>query len=326
MNNIERYNNYSKRLRERFGGQRIQKISIDGGFTCPNRDGHIGTRGCTFCDNRTFVPDYCRTSAGIRSQIEKGIDFFQHKYKDQAYLVYFQSYSNTYAEGRTGKERIRFLSDKYEEALHCSDKVVGIVIGTRPDCVDEELLDYLSGLNRRTFVCIEYGIESSHDETLERIRRGHSFACSEQAIKATAEHHIEVGAHIILGLPQDSREMMIETALRLNNLPLNSLKLHQLQLIHGTSMSKEYESHPELFHPLQIDEYIDLCIDFIEQLKPSIGIERFVSSSPSELLIAPRWGLKNFEFTVKLEKRLKERETYQGRLFEKNSKNSTFVK
>lgn len=319
MDRKERYNNYSKRLRERFGGQRIQKISINGGFSCPNRDGRIGTGGCTFCNNKTFVPDYCRAISGISQQVEKGIDFFHHKYKTQSYLVYFQSYTSTYAGERTGRERVLFLKERYEDAIK-NKKVAGIVIGTRPDCIDKELLDYLAELNKSTFVSIEYGVESTHDETLQRIHRGHDFACSRQAILATAERDIEVGAHIILGLPQESKDDMIETALRLNQLPIKSLKLHQLQLIRDTAMGDSYLRHPEQFHPMEMGEYIDLCIDFLEHLDYRIGIERFVSSSPSELLLAPKWGVKNFEFTAKLEKRIKERDTWQGRLLEKDIK------
>ncbi|MBE6323311.1 MAG: TIGR01212 family radical SAM protein [Bacteroidales bacterium] len=304
---MELYNNYSKQLRERIGdGERVQKISVNGGFTCPNRDGKVGTGGCTFCNNQTFVPEYCENTKSIKQQVAEGIDFFRHKYKTQRYLVYFQSYTNTYG-------RIDKLKELYEEALDV-DGVKGVVIGTRPDCVDSELLDYLAELNKRTFVCVEYGIESTHDTTLKAINRGHGYECSVRAINETAARGIETGGHIIMGLPGETKEMMMETAKRLNELPLNSLKMHQLQIIRGTRMGADYEARKDDFHIMELDEYIDLAIEFVERLKWDIGIERFVSSSPKDLLIAPQWGLKNFEFTAKIEKRMTELGAYQGKM------------
>ena len=304
---MELYNNYSKQLRERIGdGERVQKISVNGGFTCPNRDGKVGTGGCTFCNNQTFVPEYCENTKSIKQQVAEGIDFFRHKYKTQRYIVYFQSYTNTYG-------RIDKLKELYEEALDV-DGVKGIVIGTRPDCVDSELLDYLAELNKRTFVCVEYGIESTHDTTLKAINRGHGYECSVRAINETAARGIETGGHIIMGLPGETKEMMMETAKRLNELPLNSLKMHQLQIIRGTRMGADYEARKDDFHIMELDEYIDLAIEFVERLKWDIGIERFVSSSPKDLLIAPQWGLKNFEFTAKIEKRMTELGAYQGKM------------
>jgi radical SAM protein (TIGR01212 family) len=304
---MELYNNYSKQLRERIGdGERVQKISVNGGFTCPNRDGKVGTGGCTFCNNQTFVPEYCENTKSIKQQVAEGIDFFRHKYKTQRYLVYFQSYTNTYG-------RIDKLKELYEEALDV-DGVKGVVIGTRPDCVDSELLDYLAELNKRTFVCVEYGIESTHDTTLKTINRGHDYECSVRAINETAARGIETGGHIIMGLPGETKEMMMETAKRLNELPLNSLKMHQLQIIRGTRMGADYEARKDDFHIMELDEYIDIAIEFVERLKWDIGIERFVSSSPKDLLIAPQWGLKNFEFTAKIEKRMTELGAYQGKM------------
>lgn len=304
---MELYNNYSKQLRERIGdGERVQKISVNGGFTCPNRDGKVGTGGCTFCNNQTFVPEYCENTKSIKQQVAEGIDFFRHKYKTQRYLAYFQSYTNTYG-------RIDKLKELYEEALDV-DGVKGIVIGTRPDCVDSELLDYLAELNKRTFVCVEYGIESTHDTTLEAINRGHDYECSARAINETAARGIETGGHIIMGLPGETKEMMMETAKKLNELPLNSLKMHQLQIIRGTRMGTDYEARKDDFHIMELDEYIDIAIEFVERLKWDIGIERFVSSSPKDLLIAPQWGLKNFEFTAKIEKRMTELGAYQGKM------------
>jgi radical SAM protein (TIGR01212 family) len=286
---------------------KVQKISIHAGFTCPNRDGTVGFGGCTYCNNQTFNPSYCQTEKSIAQQLEEGKAFFARKYPEMRYLAYFQAYTNTYGE-------LEALKRKYEEALGV-DGIVGLVIGTRPDCMPEALLDYLEGLNRRTFVWVEYGVESTHDETLARINRGHSFACAAEAIRRTAARGIAVGAHVILGLPGESREQMLQQATDLSALPLDTLKLHQLQLIRGTRMAHDYEEHPEAFHLYSAEEYIDLVIDYVARLRPDIVVERFTSQSPKELLIAPDWGLKNHEFTARLKKRMIERGVWQGKEF-----------
>ena len=285
---------------------KVQKISINAGFTCPNRDGSIGYGGCTYCNNQTFNPAYCHTDKSVGQQLEEGKRFFSRKYPDMKYLAYFQAYTNTYGE-------LEELKHKYEEALTVAD-VVGLVIGTRPDCMPDTLLDYFSALSQKKFVMIEYGLESTLDRTLTRINRGHTHAESEEAIRRTAARNIYTGAHLILGLPGESREEILHHADILSALPLTTLKLHQLQLIRGTRMAREQAEHPEQFHLYTADEYIDLVIDFIERLNPSIVVERFVSQSPKELLIAPDWGLKNFEFTAKVNKRISERNARQGRL------------
>ena len=302
----KRYNDYPAYFKELFG-ERVQKLSIDGGFTCPNRDGKKGTGGCTFCNNESFNPGYCRAVSGISRQIGEGRAFFARKYIGQKYLAYFQAYTNTYGE-------LEELKRKYEEALMVED-VVGLVIGTRPDCMPISLLDYLEDLGKRTFVLVEYGIESTDDETLRRINRGHTFAVSAEAVRKTAERGILVGGHIILGLPGEEREMLIRQAGVLSQLPLTTLKLHQLQLIKGTRMASEYVKEPEAFHLYTADEYVDLVIDYIEHLRPDIVLERFVSQSPKELLIAPDWGLKNYEFTDKVKKRMREKDAWQGKYY-----------
>jgi len=286
---------------------KVQKISINAGFTCPNRDGTKGWGGCTYCNNQTFSPEYCHSEKSVTEQLAEGIGFFSQKYADMKYLAYFQAYTNTY--GSYDK-----LISKYEEALRCSE-VTGLIIGTRPDCMPDELLDYLSILSRTKFVMIEYGLESTLNKTLLRINRGHTHEESINTVRRTAEKKIYTGAHIILGLPGESREEILNHAATLSELPLTTLKLHQLQLIKGTKMAKEFAEDASGFHLYEVDEYIDLVIDFIERLNPSIVIERFVSQSPKELLIAPDWGLKNFEFTAKVNKRIKERGAYQGRLY-----------
>ncbi len=286
---------------------KVQKISLNAGFTCPNRDGTVGYGGCTYCNNQTFNPAYCRTEKSITEQLEEGKRFFARKYPDMKYLAYFQAYTNTYAE-------LEDLKKKYEEALNVPD-VVGLVIGTRPDCMPDALLDYLDGLNKRTFLIVEYGVESTDNAILKRINRGHTFEVAKAAIEKTSARGIRVGAHVILGLPSETREGLIKQAGVLSALPLTTLKLHQLQLIKGTRMAAEYQEVPEEFHLYSADEYIDLVIDYVEHLRPDIVLERFVSQSPKELLIAPDWGLKNHEFTDKVKKRMRERNAWQGKKY-----------
>ena len=305
MNEI-RYNDLSAYLSAHFPFK-VQKISLNAGFTCPNRDGTVGYGGCTYCNNQTFNPAYCKTEKTVKEQLEEGKQFFARKYPEMKFLAYFQAYTNTYAE-------LEELKRKYEEALQVKD-VVGIVIGTRPDCMPDTLLDYLEELNQRTFLIVEYGVESTDNDTLKRINRGHTFEVAEEAIRMTAARGIRVGAHIILGLPGESNEQLIEQAGVLSALPLTTLKLHQLQLIKGTRMAHEFEMQPEDFHLYSADEYIDLVIDYVEHLRPDIVLERFVSQSPKELLIAPDWGLKNHEFTDKVKKRMRERDAWQGKKY-----------
>lgn len=302
----KRYNDYSSYLKSVFPDFKVQKISINAGFTCPNRDGSVGRGGCSFCNNQTFNPEYCQPDKSIRQQLDEGVEFFK-KYEGQKYLAYFQAYSNTYAPNEV-------LRQRYEEALAHPD-VVGIVIGTRPDCINDQLLDYLGELAKEKYVMMEYGVESTIDRTLSAINRGHRFEASQNAIRQTAERGISTCAHLILGLPGESRDEILSHAERISQLPLTSIKLHQLQLIRGTKMATEFEEHPERFRFYSAEEYIDLAIDFIERLHPSFVVERFVSQSPSSLRILPNWGLKNYEFTAKLEKRLRERDSRQGLLW-----------
>lgn len=299
------YNDYGAWMRRQFPF-RVQKISIDAGFSCPNRDGHISHGGCTFCDNRTFNPSYCQPSKSITEQITEGKEFFRHKYPDMKYLAYFQAFSNTYATLDT-------LQRRYEEALSAED-VVGIVIGTRPDCVSDEILNYLESLNQQTFMIVEYGIESVSDDTLRRVNRGHNFECSRRAIIETHNRGILTGAHIILGLPGESAEDNVRQADIISALPIDILKLHQLQIIRGTQLAAEYERQP--FNLYTADEYIDLCRRYIERLRPDMVLERFVSQSPKELLVAPKWGLKNYEFANHFVNYMKRMDSWQGKYAE----------
>ena len=284
---------------------KVQKISIDGGFTCPNRDGTKGTGGCTYCNNRTFNPAYCHRNRSVTEQMNEGIAFFAHKYPKMRYLAYFQAYTNTY-------DSLEVLRTRYEEALKV-DGCVGLVIGTRPDCMPEELLDYLQELARRVYVMVEYGVESTDDATLLRINRGHDYATAVDTIRRTAARGLPVGVHIILGLPGEERVSLIRQARQLSELPITTLKLHQLQLIRGTRMADEFDESPEDFHLFELDEYIEVVVDYLENLRPDIVVERFASQSPKELLIAPDWGLKNYELVEKIKRRMRERDTWQGK-------------
>ena len=307
---MTRYLNYNTVLKSEFS-ERIQKISINAGFTCPNRDGSKGTGGCTYCNNQSFSPGYAKPIKSVTEQIEEGIAFFHHKYEAQKYLAYFQSYTNTY-------DKLENLTRIYEEALK-NPKVAGIVVGTRPDCVSDELLDYFTELSKRYYVMIEYGIESTCDNTLQLINRGHDYANAEVAIRKTAGKGLRTAAHLILGLPGENREMILSHADNVSELPLTAIKLHQLQLVKGTVMARQYAKNPEMFNMMTAAEYIELVIDFLERLNPEIAVERFVSQSPEQLLLAPHWGLKNFEFVHKIEKRLEERDTWQGKKLEVRS-------
>lgn len=300
------YNDFSSFLKRHFP-YKVQKISLNAGFTCPNRDGSKGWGGCTYCNNQTFNPDYCRTEKSITQQLEEGKQFFARKYPDMKYLAYFQAYTNTYGELQT-------LIAKYEEALAVSD-VVGLVIGTRPDCMPDALLDYLSELNKRTFLLVEYGIESTDNDTLRRINRGHTYEQAEEAVCRTAERGILVGAHVILGLPGETHDALLMQARRLSQLPLTTLKLHQLQLIKGTRMAAEYQQHPEDFHLFELDEYVDMVVDYVQHLRPDLVLERFVSQSPADLRIAPHWGVRNYEFNALVQKKMKKFGIFQGKLY-----------
>lgn len=290
------YQEFGLWIKQRLGCK-CQKISINAGFTCPNRDGRLGTGGCTFCNNQTFNPEYCETGKSVTEQLEEGKDFFRHKYPDMRFLAYFQAYTSTYAS-------VGHCISLYEEALKVED-VAGIVISTRPDCMPDELLDYLEELNQRTFVLVEYGVESANDQTLKAINRGHTFRTSADAIRRTAQRGIAVGAHVILGLPGEDKDELLRQADLIARLPLTTLKLHQLQIIKGTRMEKQFREHP--WHVFSVEEYVDLVSAYLARLPRTLVIDRFVSSSPKQLLVAPQWGLKNFEFANLIRNRLNTR-------------------
>lgn len=304
---MKRYNTFVGYYKEKYG-ERLQKLVLDAGFTCPNRDGTVGRGGCTYCDNAAFHPGYSTPGKSLKQQIDEGIEFHKVRYRNtEHYLAYFQSYSNTYGP----LERLKTL---YEEALSHPD-IVGIVIGTRPDCVDESKLDYIASIKERgKVVTVEYGIESCYDATLKRINRGHDFECARKAVEATAARGIDVGAHFILGLPGESRQMLLDQCSLINSLPLLSVKFHQLQLVKGTRIEKEFEEHPEEFLRLPLDEYLDFIIDILERLRPDLYIERVAGEVPPRFVKETQWGLvRNFQILHMLDERLEERDTWQGR-------------
>lgn len=300
---VKRYNDYSSYFRKRFEG-RVQKISLDAGFTCPNRDGSRGKGGCTYCNNKSFNPDYCRIEQNISAQLAKGMAFFSTKYPTMRYLAYFQAYSNTYAP-------VEVLRQSYEEALR-HPEVIGLVIATRPDCLGEEVLDLLSEFASRCSLSIELGVESMKESTLQRINRGHSVADSISAIERIASRNIENCIHLILGLPGETDVDFMEQAALISALPIQSIKLHQLQIHKGTQMAVEFRNNPSAFHLFEVDEYADVVVRFLERLSPEIIVQRFVSSAPAGMVIGPNWGLKNYEFVAKVEKLLTLRDTWQG--------------
>ena len=321
----KRYNSFVGYFKRQYG-ERLQKIVLDAGFTCPNRDGKVGRGGCTYCDNAAFHPSYSTAGKSLHQQMDEGIEFHKVRYRTtEHYLAYFQSFSNTYAP----LERLKVL---YEEALGHPD-VVGIVIGTRPDCVDEQKLDYLADLAKgnvlkdwsRTLsgdrvrtapvVIVEYGIESCYDSTLQRINRGHDFETARLAVNMTAERGLDVGVHFILGLPGETRQMMLESCKLINALPIRSVKFHQLQIVKGTRMEAEYAECPQDFERFTLDEYLDFFVEMLERLRPDLYIERFVGEVPPRFVNETPWGLiRNVELLRLLEKRLEERDSWQGKL------------
>jgi radical SAM protein (TIGR01212 family) len=305
-----RFNAYSNYFRKYYGG-RIQKVSIDAGFTCPNRDGTNGNGGCTYCNNDAFNPSYCHPSKSISRQLAEGIDFLNKRYHEPAsYLAYFQAFSNTYAP----LERLKIL---YDEALGYPG-ISGLVIGTRPDCMNEEKLDYFKELSLKYFITIEYGVESCYDKTLKRINRGHTFRQAVEAIRSTSSKGIKTGAHFIFGLPGESRKEMLNEAEIISDLPLNTVKFHQLQIIKGTMMEKEFQEKPEEFELFTFEDYVGFFITFLERLNPAIVVERFTGEAPPVYLSELRWGKRRTEQIMTIiEKRLEELNTWQGRLFKR---------
>jgi len=310
-----RFNAAPAYYRRKFGS-RLQKVSIDAGFSCPNRDGTCGTGGCTFCNNEAFNPSYCDPALSVREQIERGIDFQKRRYhKPARHLAYFQAFSNTHAP----VEHLRAL---YEEALTVPN-VAGLAIGTRPDCLDASKLDLLQELSQRTLVFLEIGIESCHDRSLQRVRRGHDFACAARAIRAAAERGLHVGTHIIFGLPGETKADWLAMAPILSALPIQALKCHQLQLLAGTALLTDYARSPQDFFFPELEDYLDFLADFLERLRPHIVVERCFAEAPPHLNRTPvQWSCRNDQLLQKLEQHLEARDTWQGRLWRQEREGS----
>ena len=312
-----RFNSYSSYMKKEFGA-RVQKISIDAGFSCPNRDGTISTGGCTFCRNDAFNPSYCRPEKSIRQQIEEGIEFHRRRYRRAtSYLAYFQAFTNTH-------KPVNELEKLYREALSVPG-ITGLVIGTRPDCLNQEILQMLQSLMPISPIrpigpirpiIIELGLESPYDATLARINRGHTFATAKAAINLVHEYDFPCGAHLIFGLPGETRDMMLHTADIISELPLTTVKFHQLQIFKDTKMADEYLASPSDFHLFDLDDYIEFVIDFIERLNPNIVIERFAGEVPPRYLVSKPWLSLRYDQVLSLiEKRLAERDTFQGKSY-----------
>ena len=303
-----RFNAYSDYFKRTFG-RRVQKISVDAGFSCPNRDGTLAKGGCTYCNNNAFNPSYCNPTKPLIQQIAEGIEFHKVRYrKAKDYLVYFQPYSNTYAP-------LDHLKKLYEEALSV-DGVVGLVIGTRPDCVDEDTLRYLAELAKQYYIIVEYGVESIYNETLTRINRWHTYEKSKETIQMTAAMGLPVDAHFIFGLPGETPEMMMDSVTEVSSLPLTTIKFHQLQIVQNTTMSADYKKHPDDYNLFSFVAYVDFIVRYVERLNPAFIVERFAGEVPPRYLTSPGWGLiRNDQINVTIEKELEKRDTWQGKYF-----------
>ena len=302
----KRYNSYLGYMKRHYG-KRIQKVTVDAGFTCPNRDGLLGTGGCIYCNNASFNPGYNSAKKTIALQIKEGIDFLKRRYNADRYIVYFQPYSNTYAP-------LDKLKAIYEEAL-LHPQVIGLTIGTRPDCIDVDKIAYLSDLAKTYDITIEYGLESTSDETLQKINRCHDFQCFLDAVKLTASHTIKQCAHIILGFPWENRSHWLKEADILSELPIDFLKIHQLHIVKDTPLGDQYLRNP--FKLLTFREYLDLIVTFLERLNPNIILQRLAGEAPPHMLIAPHWGMRASEIVRKIEKELVLRDTWQGKKYQK---------
>ncbi len=304
------WNDYSSYIRRVFG-ERVQKISIDAGFTCPNRDGTISTDACIYCNNDSFSPFYCSNSLSIKEQIDTGIEFFAKKYKTQRYLAYFQTYTNTY-------KNIDELKRIYSQALE-NPLIVGIVIATRPDCINTEILEMLLEIVGNKYLLIEYGAESTKNSTLEFINRGHSWEQTVEAVLLTNKYKIDCGLHLILGLPGENENDFFDHAKKLSELPIKTLKLHQLQILKNTKIFDYFMSNRELFFDLSFEKYKQVIIRFLEELNPEIIIDRLTSESPKEILVYPNWsGRKNYEIVHEINNDMKKANTYQGKKYLKS--------
>ncbi len=303
----EPFKSYSKYIRDTFG-ERVQKISVDGGFTCPNRDGSRGKGGCTYCNNDTFNPIYTSARKSIIQQLDEGVAFFQPKYKTQKYIAYFQAYTNTY-------DSVERLESLYQEALS-HPQVIGLSISTRPDAINDEVVSLLSELAKKTYLTVELGIESTLNPSLEKLNRCHTYEETVEAYRMLQNKGIHLGGHLIIGIQGETFDDFILHAKNVSALSINFLKLHQLQIIKGTKLAREFQKRAEDFNMMTAEEYTEVVCEFLKHLRPDIILERFSSESPKELLLAPNWGgLKNFAITDKIRKKMLDTQAYQGQFY-----------
>lgn len=296
-----KFNTFGQYLRKRFNTI-IHKVNIDAGFTCPNRDGTLDVTGCIYCNNDSFRPSECKPQLSIKEQIRKGINYLSLRYGARRFLAYLQPYTNTYAP-------VSELERLYSETLS-HPAIMGLAIGTRPDCIDEEKISLISSFARNHFILVEYGLQSIYDKTLEYIHRGHNYQTFLNAVNLTAEKGIEIGVHVIAGFPTETREEMLYTASELSRLPIGFIKIHQLQVVKDTPLAQYYQKEP--FHLFSYEEYVDFVVDFIERLSPEIVIQRFFATSPSHILIAPKWGKSRHQLMNDIQKRFIQRDAIQG--------------
>lgn len=303
-----RYNSFGTFMKNRFG-EAVYKVNVDAGFTCPNRDGTLGTTGCIYCNNDSFRPVSCKPNLSITEQIKNGVEHIIRRYKANKFLVYFQPYTNTYAP-------VEILEKLYSEALSFPS-VIGLAIGTRPDTIDDDKIKMIQALAKKYFILIEYGMQSIYDKSLEFINRGHNYQTFLDAIEKTQGKGIFIGAHIIIGFPTESRDEMLLMADEISTLPIEFLKIHQLQVIKDTILETIFKEKP--FNIFEYNEYIEFVTEFLERLSPNIVIQRLFATAPDNILIAPRWGKSRQEILRDIEKRLELRETWQGKKWKESS-------
>ncbi len=300
------YMSFGAYMKERFG-EMVYKVNVDAGFTCPNRDGSIARGGCIYCNNESFRPSSCKPAIPVSEQVSNGISYVEKRYGAKKFIAYFQPYTNTYSDIDT----LRVL---YREALH-DERVIGLAIGTRPDCIDEDKLSMLEEMAKEHFILVEYGLQSIYDRSLEYINRGHNYKCFQDAVSMTLDRGIEIGAHLIVGFPTETREEMLNMAEEISNQPIGFLKIHQLQIVKNTALAKMHERSP--IDTFGYEEYLDFIVDFVERLDPDIVLQRLFALSPDDILIAPRWDMTKQQIIRGINARFSERGTSQGRLFKK---------
>jgi len=305
---MQRYNTYRPYIKEKLG-YRVNKLSVDMGFTCPNRDGNLAVGGCVYCNNDSFVPPYARARFSMDQQITNGMEYLRNRFKAEKFIIYFQSYTNTY-------DSVEKLEQMYRDAL-AYDDVIGLAVGTRSDCVDAEKLDMFEELAKDYYVCVEYGIESIYDKTLDYMNRGHDYQSVLDTIEMSKGRGFEIGAHVIVGMPTETKEEMLKMADEVSSLGIDVFKVHNLHIVRNTQLARMYKEKP--FQLFTFQEYVTFIVDFLERISPDMIIERLFTDTPHQLLIAPDWGKSHLQILQAIEAELEKRDTYQGRLYQKSA-------